>query len=68
MSESFEVGGISDSARKGMLTLGVTDHVKTWWPMSMHAAAKEGTGGTPWGVLVRSTNGGEPKIEEGKGT
>ena len=23
--------------------------------------------GTPWGVLVRSTNGGEPETEAGKG-
>ena len=30
-------------------------------------AAPMGARSTPWGVLVRSTNAGEPKIERGKG-
>ena len=42
--------------------LGVADHVKTWWPMATHAAARGGPRG-----LVRPTNGDEPKIDAGKG-
>ena len=57
-----------DLAHKGTLTLGGDRPRKD---VVAHGDARsskggpEGTGGTPWRVLVRPTNGGEPKIDEG---
>ena len=60
---SHEVGGLSDSACDGTLTLG-GDRPRE--DVVAHGDEGSGKGGTPWGVLVRSTNVGDPKIDEGK--
>ena len=66
---SREVGGLTDAARDGTLTL-AGDRPRD--NLVAHGDGRSGNGGpagprgTPWGVLVRSTNVGDPKINEGK--
>ena len=64
------VGDLSDSASDGMLTLGGDrpgNDAMAQGDKRNGNAGPTRPGSTLWGVLVRSTNVGDPKIDGGKG-
>ena len=64
---SREVGGLSDSGCRGTLTLG-GERPRNDVVAHGDKHSSKGASGTPEGVLVRSTNACELKIDAGKGT